>query len=146
MNDYYIGDTHHYIVVFQLYSWLLVMWLIFILGDTIIWFILVNVLIDYHHESDESSFICSIGHDSAGTIIGSGAANPGKKVEDDGVPAMANHSPEEPEEKGWKTMGKSWNIMKNNSWWFPPQFFWSSSPKNMVDVWWSMGFTHLWDL
>ena len=77
---------------------------------------LVNVLIDYHHESDESSFICSIGHDSAGTIIGSGAANPGKKVEDDGVPAMANHSPEEPEEKGGETMGKSWNIMKNNSW------------------------------
>ena len=81
---------------------------------------LMNVLIDYHHELDESSFICSIGHDSAGTIIGSGAANPGKKVEDDGVPAMANHSPEEPEEKGGKTMGKPWenhgNIMKNKSW------------------------------
>eukprot|EP00435_Cladocopium_sp_Y103_P030036 s5274_g7.t1 len=34
---------------------------------------------------------------AAGTIIGSGAANP-KKVEDDGVPATANHSPEEPHE------------------------------------------------
>jgi len=31
---------------------------------------------------------------AAGTIIGSGA-NPGKKVEDDGVPATANNSPEE---------------------------------------------------
>ena len=96
------------------------------------------------NESDESSisFIRTYSYHSwlattrpvwpflAGTIIGSGAANPGKKVEDDGVPAMANHSPEEPE-KG----GKPWeNHEKNPGCQGFPLILAATPQKTRVDV------------